>query len=82
VKALEGADTQAVLRDVHESIDSTGAFYFATMQVETDCVDTPGADDIDIMAGGGHDGHGSAHENTGHDVADEHAERTPHCHAG
>jgi cobalt-zinc-cadmium efflux system protein len=81
VKASEGADTQAVLKDVHASIDSTEAFYFATVQVETECIDTPGADDIDIMAGSGsggdggsdeHVGHGSSDQNVSHDGSSEH----------
>ncbi len=77
VKASENADTQAVLEDVHASIDNTGAFYFATVQVETDCVDTPGADDIDIMAGGEHGEH-EPHE--GHVVSDEHVGHGEHVH--
>ncbi len=49
VKATDDADTQVVLKDVHAAIDKNGSFYFATVQVETECIDTPGADDIDIM---------------------------------
>ena len=74
VKAHEDADTQAVLKDVHAAIDNLGSFYFATVQVETECVDTPGADDIDIMAGAtpddSHDAHGSMTDHSTDDTPD------------
>ena len=61
VRASEAADTQTVLEDVHAAIEKTGSFYFATVQVETECVDTQGADDIDITAGKTPDGPLDAH---------------------
>ena len=69
MKITEEADQQQVLADAHSYLDETGIFYFSTVQVETECLDTPGAEDIDIMDGSarsespahekpiGHDGH-------------------------
>ncbi len=67
VKISERTDQQQVLADAHRYLDETGMFYFSTVQVETDCLDTPGATDIDIMAGSSNKG-SQVHEHpTEHD---------------
>jgi hypothetical protein len=46
-----------VLKAAHALLEKVGVFYFSTVQVENECIDTPGADDIDIMSesvGGAH----------------------------
>ncbi len=48
VKVAESTDPQVVLTDVHSSLNETNSFYFSTVQVEKECVDTPGAEEIDI----------------------------------
>ena len=69
VKASGDADAQAVLKDVHAAIDKTGSFYFATVQVEKECIDTPGADDIDITTGAvASDEHAQMPDHGGHDM--------------
>ena len=75
VKIVGNADAQSVLKEVHAAIDENGSFYFATVQVEKECIDTPGADDIDLMAssalGGEHDSmtdHGSMPDHSSHDM--------------
>jgi cobalt-zinc-cadmium efflux system protein len=79
VKVAEGTDFQGVLNEVHEEIDRTGQFYFATVQVEQECADTPGAGDIDIMAGsssgdqtdhGSNVDHGSHHGHGSHTISE------------
>jgi cobalt-zinc-cadmium efflux system protein len=51
VKISEGVDQQRVLADAHSYLEQTEDFYFSTVQVEAECLDTPGAAAIDIMKG-------------------------------
>ena len=57
VKTSEDADAQTVLKAAHALLEKVGVFYFSTVQVENECIATPGADEIDIMSesvGGAH----------------------------
>ena len=51
---------------VGAALERENSFYFATVQVEKECVDTPGAADIDIAAGSTSAGHSSPDTAAGH----------------
>ena len=51
LRIAEGADTQAVLEAGHAMLKQRFGFYFATLQLETECPDEAGARAIDIIHG-------------------------------
>ncbi|MGK7294859.1 MAG: cation diffusion facilitator family transporter [Candidatus Wenzhouxiangella sp. M2_3B_020] len=53
LRARDGADTNAVLRTAYHLLKSDYGFFFATLQVEQECLDESGAEDIDITDRGG-----------------------------
>jgi cobalt-zinc-cadmium efflux system protein len=48
LKVTEHTRDQEILRAGQEILDNTGQFHFATMQLETECIESPDAADIDI----------------------------------
>ncbi|MES1945340.1 cation diffusion facilitator family transporter [Salinisphaera sp. PC39] len=48
LRIAEDADTQAVLKAAHGMLKDRFGFFFATLQVESTCLDESGAEAIDI----------------------------------
>lgn len=56
LRAREDADAQSILKTAYEMLKSEFGFFFATLQIEQQCLDESGAEDIDITSENGHDG--------------------------
>ena len=49
LRISDGADSQAVLKTAYRMLKEQYGFFFATLQVETACLDESGAEAIDVM---------------------------------
>ncbi|MEQ8799176.1 MAG: zinc ABC transporter, partial [Salinisphaeraceae bacterium] len=48
LRVAEGADSQVVLKSAYRMLKEKFGFFFATLQVESSCLDESGAEAIDI----------------------------------
>ncbi|KAA2312224.1 cation transporter [Pseudooceanicola sediminis] len=50
LRIREDIDSGVILQEAHAMLKSRFGFYFVTLQIETNCLDEAGAEEIDVMA--------------------------------